>query len=332
MQSFVLQIPVTCAGIPRPQLQSSRYRCDLVSLFALLRHYRLAARQLNPAMDETLQAQFQRIEAALSTLVDSIATYNPSPQAAAELIAADDELSRGLDKLTQHQANHARIQTLRAEEAALEQQLRTSVAALASLRRELFDTPATTFPEDSRPVPVDELLRYAKSISKHTVPPTYREQVPSPPAADKDKGPEADSSGPASNGVSTPAQEPPKEDDAQGEEGAAVPDVTEEEAEWLKKLNATKTPWQPWPHDDKIRRSNLMQIQYLIDTKQDPTQVDLKQMGREEKDMIVAEAARQAAAQAPVEAAQQAHAAPAPRPPREEVNKFEGFGFADDDD
>jgi hypothetical protein len=285
-------------------------------------------------MDETLQAQFQRIEVALGTLVESIAAYNPSPQAAAELIAADDELSRGLDKLTQHQANHARIQTLRAEEDALEQQLKTSVAALASLRRQLFDTPATTFPEDSRPVPVDELLQYAKSISKQTVPPTYREPVPSSLAADKDKEPEGDSSGPASNGVSTPAQEPTREAHAQGEEGAAVPEVTEEEVEWLKKLNATNNQWQPWPHNDKIRRSNLMQIQYLIDTKQDPTQIDAKQMGREEKDMIVAEAAKQAAAQVPVEAAQHvpAAAARAPRPPNEDVNKFEGFGFADDDD
>jgi len=49
-------------------------------------------------MDDTLHAQFQRIEAALGTLVDSIAAYNPSPQAAVDLIAADDELSRGLDK------------------------------------------------------------------------------------------------------------------------------------------------------------------------------------------------------------------------------------------
>ena len=49
-------------------------------------------------MDQLLQTQFQRVEAALGTLVDSIAAYNPSPQAAVELIAADDELSRRLDQ------------------------------------------------------------------------------------------------------------------------------------------------------------------------------------------------------------------------------------------
>lgn len=49
-------------------------------------------------MDEILSAQFDRVEKALSTLVDSIAAYNPSPQAAIDLIAADDELSGGLDQ------------------------------------------------------------------------------------------------------------------------------------------------------------------------------------------------------------------------------------------
>jgi hypothetical protein len=49
-------------------------------------------------MDATLQSQFGRIETALNTLVDSIATYNPSPQAALDLVAADNELSSGLDQ------------------------------------------------------------------------------------------------------------------------------------------------------------------------------------------------------------------------------------------
>lgn len=49
-------------------------------------------------MEEILSSQFDRVEKALSTLVDSIATYNPAPQAAIELVAADDELSQGLDQ------------------------------------------------------------------------------------------------------------------------------------------------------------------------------------------------------------------------------------------
>ena len=49
-------------------------------------------------MEQVLSTHFYRIEKALGTLVDSIAAYNPSPQAAIDLVAADDELSHGLDR------------------------------------------------------------------------------------------------------------------------------------------------------------------------------------------------------------------------------------------
>ena len=51
-------------------------------------------------MDNILAAQFDRVEKALGTLVDSIAAYNPSPQAALDLVAADDQLSHGLEQRT----------------------------------------------------------------------------------------------------------------------------------------------------------------------------------------------------------------------------------------
>ena len=51
-------------------------------------------------MDATLDAVFQRVETAFTTLVDSIAAYNPSLQAAGDLLAADDELARGIDQRT----------------------------------------------------------------------------------------------------------------------------------------------------------------------------------------------------------------------------------------
>jgi hypothetical protein len=53
-------------------------------------------------MDDILNEQFERVERALTTLVDSIAAYNPSTQAAVDLVAADDELSEGLDQRMQH--------------------------------------------------------------------------------------------------------------------------------------------------------------------------------------------------------------------------------------
>lgn len=48
-------------------------------------------------MDALLKEKFGRVEDALGTLVDSITTNNPSPQYAADLNAADDELCSGLD-------------------------------------------------------------------------------------------------------------------------------------------------------------------------------------------------------------------------------------------
>jgi hypothetical protein len=173
--------------------------------------------------------------------------------------------------VTKHQANHAHIQTLRAEADALEAQLKSSVATLASLRKELFETPATTFPQDSRPVPFDELLQYAKNISQWTVPPTFRERLPDAAAeADKDKDKTAgDTHVAAINGANTPTNalglaEPPKDaiesqKETQTTEGAP-PEITAEEEEWLKKLKDSQIAWYPWPDNDKIRRGNLMKI------------------------------------------------------------------------
>ena len=51
-------------------------------------------------MDKVIDGQFLRVEKALSTLINSIATYNPSPQLATDLVTADHELSKGLELCT----------------------------------------------------------------------------------------------------------------------------------------------------------------------------------------------------------------------------------------
>ncbi|KAF1979602.1 hypothetical protein BU23DRAFT_101325 [Bimuria novae-zelandiae CBS 107.79] len=301
-------------------------------------------------MDATLDAGFQRVETALTMLVDSIAAYNPSLQAAAELIAADDELARGIEQLAQHRENSARIQALRAERDTLEAQFKTSVAALSDLRRELLATPVTKFPDHVRPVPFDELLQFAKNIAQSTVPPTYRENPPA--TQDKEQHKEVDD-GPStvvpSNAVGTPAQ---PQDGAEGaaKEGESKGDeekvITEEEAEWLQKLKNSNLSWFPWPDEDKIRRGNLMQIQNVLDRGRDPTDEDLTKLGEDEKDRIAAEAAAaqaqseaQAQAQAQAEA-QTATQAAAPQPqqhalppkPAQKPQQFAGFDDEDSDD
>ena len=49
-------------------------------------------------MNLEIQNQFDRIESALDTLIDSITSYNPSQTAAIALVEADDGLSRGLER------------------------------------------------------------------------------------------------------------------------------------------------------------------------------------------------------------------------------------------
>lgn len=49
-------------------------------------------------MDRFIDARLDRVEKALATVIDSIAKYNPSPALAEDLLAADRELSGGLEE------------------------------------------------------------------------------------------------------------------------------------------------------------------------------------------------------------------------------------------
>lgn len=49
-------------------------------------------------MDSLLASRFKRVEMALASLIDSIAKYNPNPIHAKDLVAADAELTQGLEQ------------------------------------------------------------------------------------------------------------------------------------------------------------------------------------------------------------------------------------------
>jgi hypothetical protein len=235
--------------------------------------------------------------------------------------------------VARHQAHHARIQSLRAEAEALEEQLKTSVSALASLRHELFDTPATTFPADTRPVPFDELLQYAKNISKHTVPPTFRERAPQSSAdKDREKDDGASSAAPT-NGLNTPVVPvaPDTEEAKEGDKADAAPaEITAEEEEWLKKLNESKIAWYPWPSNDKIRTGNLYKLMYWQAKGKDTDDFDIHAYEETERigDMPKIEqpdAAQDAAQEQEPQAQQSAVPRPMPKPaqPRETFDAFD---------
>ncbi|CAK7265443.1 hypothetical protein SEPCBS57363_001586 [Sporothrix epigloea] len=132
-------------------------------------------------MDKLIDTRFERVEKSLAALIDSVAKYNPSPALAEDLLAADRGLREGLLTLQIHQNNHLRILALRAEAAALDVQIKTTLLKLAASRRELLQAPATEFPEDSVNSAIrdqtrhysftyEELMSYARRISRNTVP------------------------------------------------------------------------------------------------------------------------------------------------------------------
>ncbi|KAI0860037.1 vitamin-D-receptor interacting mediator subunit 4-domain-containing protein [Xylaria cubensis] len=123
-------------------------------------------------MNKQLDACFDRVEKALGTLIDSIAKYNPSTNQVQELGNADVELTKGLKDLQTHQSNYQRIQDLRASTARYDAQIKDTLRLLANTRKELVNASATIFPDGpSHEIRYDELLSYARRISKTTIPP-----------------------------------------------------------------------------------------------------------------------------------------------------------------
>ncbi|KAK6331501.1 hypothetical protein TWF730_004583 [Orbilia blumenaviensis] len=132
-------------------------------------------------MDAVLKKSLDAIEVSLASLIDSVANDDPSADAAAALVAADDDLSSSLEQLVIHQTNHQRLLHLRALSSALDSELSTLLTTLSHARTELQSAPTTVFPANARPVEYDALLSYATKISKFTRPPTHLRSQPAPP-------------------------------------------------------------------------------------------------------------------------------------------------------
>ncbi|KAL9095384.1 MAG: hypothetical protein Q9165_002255 [Trypethelium subeluteriae] len=230
-------------------------------------------------MDQKIQDQFTRVENALNTLLDSITSYNPSPAAAIDLVGADDELSEGLSQLAAHQANYVYICQLRAESQRLDEQTKHTMSVLADLRKELLATPATVFPDSQYEVNCNDLLSYAKRISRFTVPPTYRPRAPwdtKVPAKKADSSQSPDQQMPDADSTSPMGGEAVKEGESlcsttgeQEQLGIGVRDLNESTKDWLDPL--AKLPFVPWPKDEVIRSGGLATVQYLVETGKDLT-------------------------------------------------------------
>ncbi|KAK0704269.1 vitamin-D-receptor interacting mediator subunit 4-domain-containing protein [Apiosordaria backusii] len=125
-------------------------------------------------MDKKLDASFERVEKALAVLIDSMSKYTPSEKAANGVVKAQRELFLGLEELEIHQRNVARIRQLEQETEALDAQTKQTISALWEMRKELVAVAPTKFTptkEEKYPFTTQQLLDYARRISRNTLPP-----------------------------------------------------------------------------------------------------------------------------------------------------------------
>ncbi|GAO14811.1 uncharacterized protein UV8b_04047 [Ustilaginoidea virens] len=235
-------------------------------------------------MDNYIDTRFERLEKALSNLIDSVTKYHPSTTQAEELKAADIDLSRGLEEVQTHQNNHLRIQKLRQSSALLDAQIRDTLNSLANTRRDIVTTHATTYPSDPYyPIAYEELLSYARRISKTTLPPAATmEGVATPPES---QTPNPDSNPPS---ALTPSARTPSQPQSPAPHGTPAQVTSEQATQQTATSLNTSLPevmsqylnplsgqlFFPWPLEDKIRSGALASYQILVEQGIDPKGYD----------------------------------------------------------
>jgi hypothetical protein len=127
-----------------------------------------------------------------------------------------------------HHANYTRILQLRATADALDDKIKSTLRTLADTRKELLDIPSAQPAPNTRQVGVEELLSYAKFISKTTVPPTFRGHIPTNLLSHPQSAVTDASTTQISNGMATPAQNGDTVEPTEHSENRAVATLSEE--------------------------------------------------------------------------------------------------------
>ncbi|KAK6440349.1 hypothetical protein LTR95_003430 [Oleoguttula sp. CCFEE 5521] len=211
-------------------------------------------------MNAQLQSSYHTLEQALQRLTDSIATYNPNPTYADELVAANEAVDRDLELLATHQSNHARIQSLRAQSTALDSALRSTISLLAQTRKDILaipPAPSSGSTDQVNEINVDTLLRYAALIAPTTVPPTLRERIPSIQLPRVKL--EGDGIFERVGGLSTPPPQPEGEQGDAKEGIVGIERVDELERGWL--AGNGDVGFVPWGSDEAIRGGALAKLE-----------------------------------------------------------------------
>ncbi len=227
-------------------------------------------------MNDIIQTQLDRVETALTQLIDSISSYNPSIPATSALLNADDELKQGLQQLATHQRNHARMHQLREQIAQKNQSITSTLKTLAATRADLLSPPTSLPSTETRNVPYTDLLDYAKRISRFTVPPTFRPalqlptaQTPAPAAAAAVNG--ADATSPVKETRDGEAVENGGEKD-----GIGMGSLEDVERKWLDPLAGMG--FVPWVGEEAMRSGALAEIQAMVERGEDPGVVGVEEV------------------------------------------------------
>ncbi|KAH7312419.1 vitamin-D-receptor interacting mediator subunit 4-domain-containing protein [Stachybotrys elegans] len=234
-------------------------------------------------MDNLIDSRFERLEKALANLIDSVTKYHPSRAYAEELCAADTELSKGLEEVQTHQNNFLRIQELRQTSAALDTQIRETLSTLTSTRKDIVTTHTTKFPEGpNHPIRYEELLNYARRISKTTMPPAGTingvgpasgaqtpvvESQPQSAVTPTGATPSQTQSPVAINGMSQQTSEQPTQQSTST--NITLPEMI---SQYLNPMSGQL--FFPWPLEDKIRSGALASNQILAESGIEPKGYD----------------------------------------------------------
>lgn len=260
-------------------------------------------------MEDVINTRLTALETALSTLVDSISSYNPSIPAAHAILKADTDLHDSLTQLAQHQRNNQRIASLRATIARQNNAITSHLTQLVEVRKELLDIPTSLLPQrDRRPVSHQEVLDYAKRIARFTLPPGMK-RAAAAVAVVKGEG---------EGGAEQPA------------EGKGIASLEEYEKQWLDPW--TGVQFTPWPGEEVIKRGALGEIQAMVERGVDPATAGMEGvMGgenegerEEEEDVNMGGAAKGAVGQAQMMRAQKRE--------EEEPKVFGGLDLYDPDE
>lgn len=198
-----------------------------------------------------------------------------------------------------HQNNHLRILELRKSSAALDAQIRDTLSSLASTRSDIVTTHTTTFPPGpSYPFAYEELLSYARRISKTSMPPASiikdtRAGTQSPASPDGGQTPQpggwdgiASAGGSQQNtGVVPSAAATPSQPQSPALNGLVttpfsflqqsqntITTLPEVITQYLNPLSGQV--FYPWPMEEKIRSGALASNQILSEQGIDPRGYD----------------------------------------------------------